>query len=151
VYTELYAPNRRVTDYQFCYLLMLLAERTYTGESKRHRQLETLGQYYVAHRLYSLLVPQYRRSADLLLDALGAKAFRKQYPAHLKRLKDVVAITWQSFFKEKRDKDEDPLSFVTTTATKKAWNAYWRSRSNAGRRKKAMHHLTTLGTSLTRR
>jgi len=134
LYRKVFSSNATDRDYLLAYLILTLAKPQGKKGSKRTRQLASLGQYFVAFMIRRLLDPVYKKWPDGLLDDLSWKRARRRFSPPLHTIQQNVAAAWISFYKDRADEEEDPLSFVSRYASRPAWQRYWKSSSCAARR-----------------
>jgi len=144
LYDKVFSDTKRDYDYLLCYLLFLLAKRKGKAHKKQAQKLAALGQYFVAYVMRQVLEPLYHKRPDELMAALSVNLKHRQFAPQLRVLSTVVMTAWQEFYRNRKDSDQDPLSFVSAKASKEAWWTYWKSFACSRHRKSAAKAVATI-------
>lgn len=144
LYNKVFDERKRWHDYLICHLLLHLAKPKGRKAQKQVQQLASLGQYFVAYTMRQLLDPVYVKKTDALMGDLSLNLRGRQFPPNLHALRGHVAIAWQGFYRDCKERDDDPLSFVGGKASKEAWMKYWGSHACNKHRKDALKIVAAL-------
>ncbi len=142
LYSKVFSEKRPIEQALLTFLLLELADCSKAYNQRRRRQLASLGQYYVAYKMYQLLFPASQRMRSQLNTYLTSKMARRRFSPDAVKLREWVLASWLLFYQNEHDADDDdPLSFVSTTATAANWNRFWNSRRNAANRSEALRYV----------
>lgn len=145
-YSKIFSEKRPIEQALLAYLLLELADCSKSYSQRQKRQLASLGQYYVAYKMYGLLYETSQRLRSALNNYLTAKLERRRFTRDSIKLRDCVLSAWFAFYQNNRaTDDDDPLSFVSSIATTKKWNTYWDSKRNAANRNSAVRLVRQIG------
>jgi hypothetical protein len=143
LYRRIFDERRTPQGFLYAYLVLQCAGQLQKYRSKQAKRLASLGQYFVANRLYSLMEPLFRLDKEAVLRAMSCESHKRQFAKDVQDLKNAIEDAWQAFFAKAKNGDEDPLAFVSAVRDKQ-WIQFLDSRANTTNRQKTKRALTRL-------